>query len=182
MASTKPVTQLKPPNPVPAAASSVAGLMFHVGLGLLALALDMWTTDEKSFLACAGFYFKKTVEPPTYWQLILVVMLLGGAFGYTTNLIGVFTKNGNRTRKVADVIGFVVFVCNLSFNALYVMPLEKAVGTQFTKLTWGRAEQIDNQNQLFLAHCIGLGILMILCIQQTVAFKNQGIDEKLKKN
>jgi hypothetical protein len=61
-------------------------------------------------------------------KIFQMVMLIVGLLQYAANLVFAFTRNSPRTRRVSDVVGFVLFAASLYVGILLVTPLEQGGG------------------------------------------------------
>jgi hypothetical protein len=86
-------------------------------------------------------------------------------------LINAFRTSASSTRKVADVLGFFLFVANVAFTITMINPLEISIGLHFGEATVNKIVNGPEMESLRLYHLISLGLMLALAVQQMVSYK-----------
>ena len=115
-----------------------------------------------------------------FLQVLQGILALFGLISYTTNFISAFRSSASLTRKVADVVGFLLFLTNLALAIGFVAPAEAAIGSKFTQK--GSVVSTEEVDTLLRLHFVYLGVVLLLAVQQMISFKSQGEASSISKD
>lgn len=158
--------------PIDAVPASAIGIALTAGFLLEAVAFEQWegATPE----ALAAFFHRREVEPAGWKALLLLVMTVLGFFQYVVGFVSALgAGSASGAARVADFVGFPVFVANVAYFAVTVLPMERALGEQHGAVSWKADRFAEAAGELRGAHMVALGFSLVLLVQQWTIFASQ---------
>jgi hypothetical protein len=116
---------------IPSGPATIAPLVWTIGHLTMCLIVDSTALPdpEHTQAMLSAFYHAKTVSPPMWFLGINLALLLLGLLGNFGSLVNFFFAKCSLKRRALELLGVVLFVCNVALNIVHVMPLEKSVAS-----------------------------------------------------